>query len=84
MKRRSIRSEAIISRATAQASGMSVPTSIPSHRSAQRAEAVRRGSTTISVAPRRTALSTWWKKIGWVSRALEPQSTIRSVSSTSL
>src|SRR3981081_4154632 len=30
--------------------------------------------------PRRT----WWKKIGWVSLALEPQRMIRSVSATSL
>ena len=31
---------------------------------------------TNSLAPLWTALSTWWKKIGCVSRALEPQSTI--------
>ena len=30
-----------------------------------------------------TARSTWWKKIGWVSRALEPQRTTTSASSTS-
>jgi hypothetical protein len=38
--------EAMISRATAFASAMSDPTSKPSHASAQRAELVRRGSTT--------------------------------------
>jgi hypothetical protein len=30
------------------------------------------------------ALSTWWKKIGCVSRAFDPHSTIKSASSTSL
>ena len=84
MKRRSISPETISSRATVHASATSLPTSIPSHRSAHFADDVRRGSTTISFAPLRIALSTWWKKIGCVSRAFEPQSTIRSVSSTSL
>src|SRR5437868_2163246 len=41
----------MISRPIAFASGMSVPTSIPSQRSAHCADAVRRGSTTISRAP---------------------------------
>ena len=68
----------MISRPTAFASGMSVPTSSPSQRSAHCAEGVSRGSTTISRAPPFTAFSTWWKKIGCASRAFEPQSTIRS------
>ena len=68
----------MISRADAFASAMSVPTSSPSHRSAHCADAVRRGSTTTSFAPRCTAFSRWWKKIGCASRAFEPQSTIRS------
>ena len=73
----------MISRATALASAMSVPTSRPSQRSAHCAVEVRRGSTTNSFAPRWTAFSTWWKKIGWASRAFEPQRTTTSVSSTS-
>jgi hypothetical protein len=36
-----------------------------------------------SFAPRCMALSTWWKKMGCVSRALDPHRTTRSVSSTS-
>jgi hypothetical protein len=68
----------MISRPTAFASGISVPTSMPSQRSAQRADAVRRGSTTYSFAPLFTAFSTWWKKIGCASRAFEPQRMIRS------
>ena len=73
----------MISRAIAFASGMSLPTSRPTQRSAHSAETVRRGSTTISFAPRCTAFSTWWKKIGCASRAFEPQSTIRSADSRS-
>ena len=68
----------MISRATALASGMSVPTSRPIQRSAQRAVALRRGSTTISFAPRFSAFSTCRKKIGCASRAFEPHSTITS------
>ena len=73
----------MISRPTALASAMSLPTSSPSHRSAHSADEVRRGSTAISRAPLRTPRSRWWKKIGCVSRALLPHRTIRSVSSTS-
>ena len=73
----------MISRPIALASAMSEPTSRPSHTSAHCADGVRRGSTTISRAPLRTPFSTWWKKIGCVSRAFEPQSTMRSVSSIS-
>ena len=73
----------MISRATAFASGMSVPTSMPSHRSPHRADGVSRGSTTISFAPWWIAFSTWWKKIGCASRAFEPQSRIRSAFRTS-
>ena len=36
-----------------------------------------------SRAPLRTPFSRWWKKIGCVSRAFDPQSRIRSVSSIS-
>ena len=48
----------MISRPTAFASAMSVPTSMPSQRSAHCADGVRRGSTAISFAPRCTAFST--------------------------
>ena len=44
----------MISRATALASAMSLPTSRPSHTSAHSALDVRRGSTAYSRAPRRT------------------------------
>jgi hypothetical protein len=74
----------MISRAIALERAMSEPTSSPSHRSAHLAELVRRGSTAIMRAPFRTPFRRWWKKIGWVSRAFEPQSRIRSVSSISL
>ncbi len=73
----------MISRAMALDSAMSEPTSIPSHRSAHCAELVRRGSTTTSRAPLRIPFSTWWKKIGCVSRAFDPHSTMRSVFSIS-
>ena len=49
-----------------------------------RAEEVRRGSTHEQPRAVAHALRTWWKKIGWVSRAFEPQRTMTSVSSTSL
>ena len=73
----------MISRAIAFESAMSEPTSSPSQRSAHCADVVRRGSTTKRRAPLRTPLSRWWKKIGCVSRAFEPQSRITSVSSIS-
>ena len=73
----------MMTRAIAFASEMSLPTSIPSHTSAHSAELVRRGSTAINLAPLRTPRRRWWKKIGWVSRAFEPQRMIRSVSSAS-
>ena len=73
----------MISRAIVLESAMSVPTFSPSQTSAQRAELVRRGSTQYSRAPLRTPVMTWWKKIGWVSRAFEPQRMMTSVSSTS-
>ena len=83
--KRSLASPAwMISRAIVFDSAMSLPTSSPSQVSAQRADPVRRGSTTYSRAPRCTAFKTWWKKIGCVSRAFEPQRISRSVSSTSL
>src|SRR3954464_8973018 len=83
MNRSSSRPAAMISRPTALASAMSLPTSRPSQPSAHSALLVRRGSTAYSRAPLRTPLSRWWKKIGCVSRALLPHRTIRSVSSTS-
>jgi hypothetical protein len=77
------RPAAMISRATALASAMSEPTSIPSQPSAHSADDVRRGSTAYSRAPLLTPFSRWWKKIGWVSRAFEPHRTMRSVFSIS-
>ncbi len=62
----------MISRATAWASGMSVPTLSPSQRSAHWAVPVRRGSTANILAPLRMPLRTCWKKIGWALRAAEP------------
>jgi len=73
----------MISRPTALARAMSVPTSRPSHRSAQAAESVRRGSTTMSFAPLSTPRRRWWKKIGWALRAFDPHRTMRSVCSIS-
>ena len=73
----------MISRPIALARAMSEPTSRPSHTSAHSAEVVRRGSTGDSRAPLCTPFRRWWKKIGCVSRAFEPHSTIRSVSSAS-
>ena len=84
MKRSLVSPAWMISRAIVLERAMSVPTSSPSHASAHRAELVRRGSTTNSRAPLCTALRTWWKKIGCVSRAFEPHRISRSVSSTSL
>src|SRR5688572_16868329 len=83
MNRSSSSPAAMISRPTALARAMSLPTSSPSQVSAHSALLVRRGSTAYSRAPLWTALRTWWKKIGCVSRALLPHRTIRSVSSTS-
>src|SRR5688572_8870089 len=83
MKSRSSRPAAMISRAIAFARAMSDPTSSPSQLSAHSADEVRRGSIAYRRAPLWTALRTWWKKIGCVSRALLPQRTIRSVSSAS-
>src|SRR6266851_7514193 len=73
----------MISRAIAFARAMSLPTSMPSHTSAHSAELVRRGSTAIKRAPFRTPRSTWWKKMGWVSRAFEPHRKMTLVSSAS-
>ncbi len=73
----------MISRPIALARAMSEPTSRPSHPSAHCAELVRRGSTAKRRAPFRTAVRTWWKKMGCVSRAFDPQRMTRSVSSTS-
>ena len=58
MNSMSQRSEWMISRAVALASATSVPTSSPSQVSAHLADAVRRGSTTNSLAPLWTALRT--------------------------
>ena len=73
----------MISRAIAFERAMSEPTSSPSQRSAHCAELVRRGSITKRRAPFRTPASRWWKKIGCVSRAFEPQRRTTSVSSIS-
>src|SRR5215207_2348272 len=83
MNPRSSRPAAMISRAIAFARAISDPTSSPSQLSAHSADEVRRGSIAYRRAPLWTALRTWWKKIGCVSRALLPQRTIRSVSSAS-
>src|SRR5213593_1990405 len=83
MKSPAMRSLWMISRAMALASAMSLPTSMPIHTSAHSVELVRLGSTAISLAPLRTPRSRWWKKIGWVSRAFEPQRMMTSVSSAS-
>jgi hypothetical protein len=72
-----------IAEPTAFANAMFAPTLTGSQPSAHSAVAVRRGSTTDSFAPRRSAFSTWWKKMGCVSRAFEPHRMRRSVSSTS-
>ncbi len=73
----------MISRPTACASGMSVPTFGPSQLSAHSAVEVRRGSTAYMRAPLRMPLSTCWKKMGWAKRALEPHITMTSVCSIS-
>ena len=73
----------MISRAIPFESATSLPTLSPSQVSAHSADVVRRGSITYRRAPLWIALRTWWKKIGWASRALEPQSRITSVSCTS-
>ena len=83
MNSRLCRPACTISRAIALARAMSLPTLSPSHVSAHCAEVVRRGSTAYICAPAWIALSMWWKKIGWASRALEPHSRITSVSCTS-
>jgi hypothetical protein len=63
---------------------MSVPTCRPSQRSAHAAVVVRRGSTTKIRAPRSRAVRTWWKKMGWVSRAFDPHRTMTSAISASV
>jgi hypothetical protein len=67
----------------ALARAMSEPTSAARWRWAQRALEVFRGSMTCSRAPFPSAFRTWWKKIGWVSRALDPHRRMTSVSSIS-
>ncbi len=73
----------MISRAIAFARPTSLPTFSPSQASAHCALVVRRGSTANIWAPPWIAFRMWWKKIGWASRALDPQSRITSVSSIS-
>ena len=75
MNARLCRSFAMISRAIVFESAMSVPTSIPSQRSAKAADSVRRGSTTISRVPFSSPRRTWWKKMGCAARAFEPHSS---------
>jgi hypothetical protein len=74
---------AMISRPTALASAMSVPTSSGSHSSAHWAVDVRRGSTEYIRAPFFNPCNTWWKKIGCVLRAFDPHMMMRSASSAS-
>ena len=69
--------------AMALARAMSEPTRRATCSFAQRALAVRRGSTTTRWAPFRCPLSMCWNMIGCVSRAFEPQSTRTSVCSSS-
>jgi hypothetical protein len=73
----------MISRAIVFESATSEPTSSPSQVSAHFADEVRRGSITWSRAPFRTPFRRWWKKIGCVSRAFDPQRRMTSVSSIS-
>ena len=77
------RSFTMISRAIVFESAMSVPTSMPSHRSPHSADSVRRGSTTTILAPLWMPLRTWWKKIGCAARAFDPHNRTRSVCSIS-
>ena len=66
------RPASMISRATALASAMSEPTSRPSHTSAHSRRGRARGSIDVRAAPRcARPCSTWWKKIGCVSRAFD-------------
>src|SRR3954451_6627924 len=83
MNTRSCRSLAMISRAIVFESAMSVPTSIPSQRSANDADSVCRGSTTIKQVPFSIPGRTWWKKMGCAARAFDPHIRMRSVCSTS-
>ena len=55
----------------------------PARRPPTRPSSSGAGRPRYSRAPLRTPRRRWWKKIGCVSRALLPQRTIRSVSSTS-
>ncbi len=73
----------MISRPIVLASATSLPTSSASQPSAHCAVDVRRGSTDHIRVPFFSPCRTWWKKIGCVSRALEPHRTIRSASSAS-
>ncbi len=73
----------MISRAIVFERATSEPTSSPSQRSAHCADVVRRGSIAKRRAPFRTPRRRWWKMIGCVSRAFEPQRRITSVSSSS-
>ena len=61
----------------------SKPTDSPSQRSANLADEVRRGSMAYMRAPLARARRTWWKKIGWASRALDPHSKMTSARATS-
>jgi hypothetical protein len=73
----------MITRPMALARAMSVPTRTGSQRWAKATEEVLRGSTATRRAPRRTPRSRWRNRTGWVSRALEPHRSTKSVSSIS-
>ena len=67
----------------ALSSARSVPGLICRWMSATSAASVRRGSTTISFAPRSCAVRMRPHRIGWQAEALEPSSRMQSVSSRS-
>ena len=69
----SCRSLTMISRAIEFESAMSVPTSMPSHRSPHSADSVRRGSTTINDAPLWIPFRTWSKNRMRRTRVRSPQ-----------
>ncbi len=83
MKSRFVSPAWMISRAIAFARAMSVPTSMPSQRSANFDDDVRRGSTQYIRAPLSRPFIRWWKKIGCASRAFDPHSRITSAFSIS-
>ena len=57
---------------------MSLPARMPTCRCASAEVRLNRGSTWITVAPRRLASTTYWKATGWASAMLEPWITMQS------